>query len=211
MFVSRVQGHNQHYASVPPPPTPSPPHRCIMLNHTTYQKSRGICKVHNVPIRYIKYFNMQAWLHRVWRVAQQSVAWLSRFWRGSIGVRLDTKRKCGMAQQSATQLNRVWLGSRVRRGSKECGMHGAMFNVPRRFDYRPSLPLPLGWRKFIVHSKRSTQLPKTRNQADGELHVKQNCMCGNNSVPPVRSNTNKQKNIQILPQGKKSKLPGASI
>ncbi len=28
-------------------------HRGIMLNHTTYQKTRGICKVHNVPIRYI--------------------------------------------------------------------------------------------------------------------------------------------------------------
>jgi hypothetical protein len=26
MFVSRVQGHNQHYASVPPPPTPPQVH-----------------------------------------------------------------------------------------------------------------------------------------------------------------------------------------
>jgi hypothetical protein len=26
MFVSRVQGHNQHYAPVPPPPTPPQVH-----------------------------------------------------------------------------------------------------------------------------------------------------------------------------------------
>jgi hypothetical protein len=32
----QVQGHNQHYTSVPPPPPPPPHHRCIMLNHTTY-------------------------------------------------------------------------------------------------------------------------------------------------------------------------------
>jgi hypothetical protein len=59
MFVSRVQGHNQHYASVPPFPPPPPHHRCIMLNHTTW-KSRGICKVHNVPIRYIKSYQVHA-------------------------------------------------------------------------------------------------------------------------------------------------------
>ena len=36
------------------PPHPTTGATCIMLNHTFYQKSRGICKVHNVPIRYIK-------------------------------------------------------------------------------------------------------------------------------------------------------------
>ncbi len=36
-----------------PPPPPSH-HRCIMLNHTSYQKSTAICKVHNVALHYIK-------------------------------------------------------------------------------------------------------------------------------------------------------------
>ncbi len=51
-WVKINRAHNPHYA-----PVPTPHHRCIMLNHTTYYRSTAICKVHNVALRYINVFS----------------------------------------------------------------------------------------------------------------------------------------------------------